>query len=210
MGESDYDRQMAEYIMKRLGIESLMFELEDASIEGKISMLTILSMSVSCGILYERTRADELREQKKERTKERKTIYNNNKEKQKTKEKTILLDLRSDDVKIVKESETKKPKRQMPKDWIDAWDRQVIEDQKLIDYCQKKHGLDEHYAKTQFLAFVEWHMSKGSMFVRWNYAFYKWVSKDLKWHGKPATHLGGSMISSYKTKNPIEGLFDED
>jgi hypothetical protein len=210
MDEKTYDRQIAEYIMKRLGLEGLIVGLEDASISSEVDMLTILALSVSSGINYERCRAEEIREQKKERTKERKTIYNNNKEKQKTKEKTILLDLRSDDVKIVKESETKKPKRQMPKDWIDAWDRQVIEDQKLIDYCQKKHGLDEHYAKTQFLAFVEWHMSKGSMFVRWNYAFYKWVSKDLKWHGKPATHLGGSMVSSYKTKNPIEGLFDED
>jgi len=197
------ERQTVEMIMESLGIGEQIFELEDAAIESKMSMLTILALSVASGIRYERVRAGEKREQKKERSKERKTIYNN----KERKTKSTLRNLKSDDVEIV--SEPKKPKTKMPKDWIDAYDRMVVEDQRLIDYCQKKHGLDAHYAKTQFLAFVEWHMSKGTTFSRWNYAYYKWVTKDLAWHGKPATHLRGSMVQSYQSQNTIGDLFDD-
>jgi hypothetical protein len=197
------DRQVLETIMDALDIQYLKPKVRDVANQNEFSPLTMLRVLIVQGLHAEQARIDVVGEQKKERSKERKTIYN--KKEKETTEKSTLPDLKFDGVKT---SARKGVKKKIPTAWIGAYDRMKIEDQVLIDYCKKKHGLDEHYAKTQFLAFVEWHMSKGSVFVRWNYAFYKWVTKDLAWHGKPATHLRGSMVQ-YETKNPIGELFND-
>ena len=202
------DRQAAEIIMKALGLESSIIMLEKTSDDNKLSTLTMLKMFVEAGLRVEERQG----EQKKERSKERKTIYNKTKRKN-LKTKSTLPDLKFDADRdrqnVEKKIVSKKPKRDIPNAWLDAYDRQVVEDQQLIDYCVKKMGADKYYAKTQFLAFVEYHMSKGSMFVRWNYAFYKWIGNDIKWNGKPSTHSPGSVVQSYQPKNTIMELFND-
>jgi hypothetical protein len=198
------DRQVLETIMDALDLQYLKPKVRDVAEQNEFSALTMLKVLIVQGCHAEQARIDVVGEQKKERSKERKTIYN--KKEKETTEKSTLPDLKID---VVKTSASKGIKKKMPKSWVDAYDRQKIENQGLIDYCKQRHGLDEHYAKTQFLAFVEWHMSKGSVFVRWNYAFYKWVNKDLAWNGKPATHLRGSMVQSYQNKNAIGELFND-
>ena len=214
------ERQALDIIMKTLNIEHLKPKVKDLADQHDISVLTILSMAVEAGIKYKILSPDVLtieNEIKEKKEAKKRKIYNiyirETKEKEKTKEKSILLNLKTDDdsnvSKVDADVKKRSPKRQIPKAWLDAYDRMVIEDPVLINYCQKKHGLDKHYAKTQFIAFVEWHMSMGSTFARWNYAFYKWVNKDLKWNGKPATHLQGSLIQSYQSQNTIEELFND-
>jgi len=208
------ERQALNIIMKTLNIEHLEPKVRDIANQYDIGVLTFLGALISIGCKAEQARFDWYDDEKvvkeKKEAKKRKIYI---REKEKTKEKSYLPDLKNDDDSNVSNVDAdvkkKSPKRQIPKAWLDSYEKGVIEDPVLINYCQKKYGLDKHYAKTQFMAFVEWHMSNGSVFARWNYAFYKWVNKDLKWHGKPATHLPGSLIQSYQNQNPIEELFND-
>jgi hypothetical protein len=220
------DRQTSEMIMESLNLGELMFELEDASIESEVSMLTILSLAVSSGIRYERCRAEEIRQRKKEKKqKKERNIYNNN-NKEKT-EKLSNLNTRAQSIQSpmglsqlstspieakrqAKEKSKKVDRRvKMPKAWVDAREKETIDDQVLILYGEGQ-GYDWYSTKELFLAFVDHHLSKGSKFVKWESAFYTWMRNDIKWGNKPATQKGGSVIHSYETKSPIEGLFNED
>ena len=199
------DRQDLNMLMSSVGLRVLAPIVSDLASQLKIDELDVIRLTISTGLRAEQERINFVAdaEQKKERSKERKTIYNNNKEKPKTKSTFPELTI---GVKPV--SSTKKPKRQIPKAWIDQYERQVLEDETLIAYCKKRGG-DEYWAKEQFLRFVEHHMAKGSMWVRWNYAFYKWITNDIKWNGRPATQKPGSVIQSYKPQNTMKDLFND-
>ena len=213
------ERQTAEMIMESLGIGEQIFELEDAAIESKTDMLTILSLAVASGIRYERMRADEIKQRKKEKNqKKERNIYTNNKETTKQKDILSKLNLNIKSEKLIPpleakrqaaEKKKKKNKTSMPKPWVDARERETIDDQVLILYAEGQ-GYDWYNAKELFLAFVDHHLAKGSKFVKWEAAFYTWLRNDIKWGRKPATHSPGSVVQSYETKNPIEGLFKDD
>jgi hypothetical protein len=208
------ERQVAEMILESLGLGELSFELEDAAIESETDTLTILSLAVASGIKYERMRAVEIRQRKKEKKqkKERNIYNNNNKEKV---EKLSNLNTRAQSISPIeakrqtKEKSKKVDRRvKMPKAWVDAREKETIDDQVLILYAEGQ-GYDWYSTKELFLAFVDHHLSKGSKFVKWESAFYTWMRNDIKWGNKPATQKGGSVIHSYETKSPIEGLFNE-
>jgi len=210
------ERQAVEIVMETLGIGHLVFELEDASIVSEMSMLTILSLSVSSGIRYERERADQKNERKKEKKqKKERNIYINNKEKTDNLSK-LNLNLKSEKSippleakRQAAEKKKKKNKTAMPKAWIDAREKETIVDQVLILYAEGQ-GYDWYNAKELFLAFVDHHLSRGSTFVKWEAAFYTWIRNDIKWGNKPATVKAGNVVQSYETKSPIEGLFKDD
>jgi hypothetical protein len=210
------ERQIAEMIMESLGIGEQIFELEDAAIESKTDMLTILSLAVASGIRYERMRAGEINERKKEKKqKKERNIYNINKEKTDNLSE-LNLNLKSEKSippleakRQAAEKKKKKNKTAMPKAWIDAREKETIVDQVLILYAEGQ-GYDWYNAKELFLAFVDHHLSRGSTFVKWEAAFYTWIRNDIKWGNKPVTVKAGNVVQSYETKNPIEGLFKDD
>jgi hypothetical protein len=212
------DRQTSEMIMEALNLGELMFELEDASIESDMSMLTILSMSISAGVRYERARAGEIRQRKKEKNqkKERNNIYNNNKEKKEKQKELSKLNTRAQSISPIeakrqaKEKSKKVDRRvKMPKAWVDAREKETIDvEGSLVSYAQTQ-GLDWYATKELFLAFVDHHLAKGSIFKSWDAAWRTWIRNDIKWNGKPTTQKSGSVLQSYETKSPIEGLFND-
>ena len=213
------ERQAVEIIMEALGLTNKVEWLRVASESSNISMLTILSVSVETGIDFELRRSEKLSKERKERSKEKKeNIYNNNKTKEeKLKESYILSGLNSGE-KVVPPLEAKRQaaekrkknvrKVNMPKVWVDSRERDTIDDEALITYCERM-GYDWYAAKEAFLAFVDHHMAKGSKFVKWNHAFFTWIRNDIKWKGGPITQKPGSVIQSYQPKNRIGELFND-
>jgi hypothetical protein len=216
MCEGMDERQAVECIMKTLGLEGMMVGLEDASISSEVDMLTILSLAVSSGIRYERCRAEEIRQRKKEKNqkKERNNIYNNN---NKEKENIVNLSLLNTGESSIAPLEAKRQAKkkvvrrvQMPKAWVDAREKETIDVEGLLVSYAQSQSYDWYAAKELFFAFVDYHLAKGSIFKSWDAAWRTWIRNDIKFNGKPATHKAGSMIQSYKTKSPIEGLFNDD
>jgi hypothetical protein len=103
----------------------------------------------------------------------------------------------------------RKPKNKtaMPKLWVDAREAGALHDEVLIDYGEKQ-GYDWYATKELFLSFVDYHMAKGSKFVKWNNAFYTWVRNDIKFNGPPAKKTSG-VLQSLKTNQPFEGLWND-
>jgi len=216
------NRQIAENIMETLGLECIVEKLEEASIINGFDMLTMLSSAVASGIgaeLYSARLIDgRSNKERKERSKEKKEIINNiYKKKTKTNILSGLnLDIHSENSGVppleakrqAAENKKKTPKRDMPKAWIDARDRETIEDPQLISYCEGQ-GYDWYAAKERFLAFVDHHLAKGTQFAKWDRAFMQWIRNDTKWNGKPATQKPGSMIQSYQHRNPMGELFHD-
>ena len=106
-----------------------------------------------------------------------------------------------------KKKRKRKNKTSMPLPWRVDRENETISDQVLIEYAEE-HGYDWYVAKELFLAFVDYHLAKGSTFVKWENAFYTWVRNDRKFNGSPAKKTG-SVIHSFKKTNPLEDLFNE-
>ena len=213
------NRQVVEDIMKTLGLEKLIDSLEQASISNGFDMLTTLSLVTALGIGAELFRFEANgNKERKERSKEKKEIIYNiyNKKTKRNILPGLNLDIHSENSGVppleakrqALKNKKKTPKKDMPKNWIDARDRETIDDPQLISYCEGQ-GYDWYAAKERFLAFVDHHLAKGTQFAKWDRAFMQWIRNDTKWNGKPATQKPGSMIQSYQHRNPMGELFHD-
>ena len=178
----------------------------------ELSFANTLIQIIGSGIAFE-TVAKKNKE-KKERSKERKEIINNNIYNNKNK-KTFSLLKTNKEQKLppleakakAKANKKKKPKVSMPKKWVEDRDNETITDQILIDYAEKK-GYDWYGAKEMFLEFCDHHLKLGNKWADWYRAYYQWIRNDTKWNGKPQT-IPPKTVLSYKQSNPIKELFDD-
>ena len=212
------DRQALETIMDILDIQYLKPKVRDVAEQNEISPLTMVAEMVAMGCHAEQARIDCVKQRKKEKNqkKERNNIYNNN-NKEKTVDTLKNLNTRAQSSippleakRQAKEKAKKKERRvQMPKAWVDARQKETIDvGGNLVSYAESQ-GYDWYGAKEIFLAFVDYHLAKGSIFKSWDAAWRTWIRNDIKFNGKPATHSPGSVVQSYTPKNTIGELFND-
>jgi hypothetical protein len=211
------NRQVAENIMETLGLEKLIDSLEQASISNGFDMLTTLSLVTAEGIGAELFRFEaNLSKERKERSKEKKEIIynNNNKNKNSIDLSKLNTGARSIPPLVAKAEAKARAKKvdrrvQMPKAWVDARQKETIDlGGNLVSYAESQ-GYDWYGAKEMFLAFVDYHLAKGSIFKSWDAAWRTWIRNDIKFNGKPAAKKPGSMIQSYQHRDPMGELFHD-
>jgi len=227
------ERQVVDVIMKSLRIEHLLPKVRDLANQYDIDTLTFLGALISVGCQAEQARFDwydnDVKQRKKEKKqKKERNIYNNN-----NKEKTNLNKLNTRDnnmpqmealfdwftikpsplvAKLEAKKKSSKIERRvkMPRAWVEARENETIFlGVNLVGYAESQ-GYDWYLAKELFLAFVDYHLAKGSIFKNWEAAWRNWIRNDIKFNGGPATQTPGSVVQSYKKTDTIEELFNDD
>ena len=227
-GTSMDERQEVENIMKNVGLERLVDKLEEVSIIYNINMLTSLRLCIASGIGSEISRADVIDNVSVD-------VLSSFPPSDsppsgnicvKSKEPLGSLDILNNKLQIsnpivtgksippleakrqaVEKRQKNVRKTSMPKKWADDRERGTIDDPVLLNYAEGQ-GYDWYQTKEMFLAFVDYHESKGSKFVKWNNAFFTWVRNDLRFNG-PATKKVQSCDKLYKKSNPLGELFHD-
>jgi len=161
-----------------------------------------LDMGVSVAVIAEKCKREK---EKKERTKERKErekIYNN-----------IYTSLKGG----LGENSLTSPKkklqaRSMPAVWIESADMGELPpqpDKADLLRLAMNHNFHEAAAKEFFLMFVNHHVSKGRRYKDWRRAWTTWILHQKKFNPDKRGKKSNSVVRSYETKNPLEGIFDD-
>ena len=172
-------------------------ETEVASIIGYC-----LELGVSVAVI---SAISKRKQEKKERTKERKE-----------QKKNIYINKHTSLKGGVGENSLASPKKKlqktlMPAEWIAAADLgewPYPEKEDLIRLAMN-HNFPESAAKEFFLMFVSHHVSKGQQYKDWKRAWTTWILHQKKFNPERMGKRSDSVVRSYKTKNPLEGLIDD-
>ena len=159
-----------------------------------------LDLGVSVAVISEISkRKQEKKERTKERKEQKKNIYTNTSLKGGSGENSLA-----------------KPKKKLqrtliPAEWIAAADVGEIPrvDEADILRLAANHNFYEAAAKEFFLMFVNHHVSKGTQYKDWKRAWTTWILHQKKFNPEKAGKRSDSVVRSYETKNPLEGLIDD-
>lgn len=160
-----------------------------------------LDLGVSVAVISEISkRKQEKKERTKERKEQKKNIYIHTSLKGGSGGNSLL------------KPKKKLQAKSMPAEWIAAadvcgWPYPERED--LIRLA-KNHNFEESAAKEFFLMFVNHHASKGTQYKDWKRAWTTWILHQKKFNPEKAGKRSDGVVRSYKTKNPLEGLIDDE
>ena len=103
-------------------------------------------------------------------------------------------------------------KKQIPKEWVAAADvgEFPYPEKKDLVRLAGNHNFQEAAAKEIFIMFVNHHASKGSLFKDWKRAWTTWIIHQKKYNPEMMGKRSDSVIRSYETKNPLEGIFNDE
>jgi len=176
---------------------ALIMETEVASI-----ISYCLDMGVSVAVIAEKCQREK---EKKERTKERKErekIYTN-----------IHTSLKGG----LGENSLAKPKKKlqqklMPPEWVMSADLSELPlepDRSDLLRLAMNHNFEAPAATEFFIMFVNHHVSKGTQYKDWKRAWTTWILHQKKFNPEKRGKRSDSVVRSYETKNPLEGMFND-
>jgi predicted type IV restriction endonuclease len=158
-----------------------------------------LDLGVSVAVISEISkRKQEKKERTKERKEQKKNIYTNTSLKGGLGENSLA------------KPKKKLQKKLMPVKWVQSADRGEWPPEKddLIRLA-KNHNFEEAAAKEFFLMFVSHHASKGQLYKDWKRAWTTWILHQKKFNPEKAGKRSDSVVRSYQTLKPLEGMFDD-
>jgi len=204
-----------DYIMDILNVSYLKPAIRMLADEQGTDIITIMREMLVIGVKAEQAREQCFKERSPHTPLKKNTIniYNNKNPEgvlinnNNSKESNPIASGKSPLEKKAEAKSRKKPKVGMPKTWREDRAKETIRDEELITYALAK-GYDWYAAKELFLAFVDYHESKGSKFVKWNNAFFTWIRNDIKFNGTPAANKSETVLGLYKKSDPMEKLFN--
>jgi hypothetical protein len=162
-----------------------------------------LNLGVSVAVISEISkRKQEKKERTKERKEQKKNIYIN-------KYTSLKGGLGGNSLASPKK---KLQKKLMPVKWVQAADRGEWPDLEKDDLIRlaENHNFEAPAAKEFFLMFVNHHVSKGQEYKDWKRAWTTWILHQKKFNPEKMGKRSDSVVRSYETKNPLEGLIDDE
>jgi K+-sensing histidine kinase KdpD len=161
-----------------------------------------LDLGVSVAVISEISkRKQEKKERTKERKEQKKNIYTNNT--------SLKGGLGENSLASPKK---KLQKKIMPVEWVvaaDALELPPEPDKADLLRLAKNHNFEASAAKEFFIMFVNHHVSKGTQYKDWKRAWTTWILHQKKFNPEKAGKRSDSVVRSYETKNPLEGMFDD-
>ena len=160
-----------------------------------------LDLGVSVAVISEISkRKQEKKERTKERKEQKKNIYTNTSLKGGAGENSLA------------KPKKKLQKKLMPEQWVVAADNGEFpySDRDDLVRLAKNHNFHEAAAKEFFLMFVSHHTSKGQLYKDWKRAWTTWILHQKKFNPEKAGKRSDGVLRSYQTKNPLEGIIDDE
>jgi len=191
-------------------------DVSDENMEDIKTLANVLDMEVASIITYcidlgisvlTVAEISKRKQEKKERTKERKE-----------QKKNIYINNKSNSLKggpgenSLAKPKKKLQKRLMPAEWIAAADLGEWPHPEKDDLIRlaKNHNFYQPAALEFFQMFVNHHASKGTEYKDWKRAWTTWILHQKKFNPEKAGKRSEGVLRSYKTKDPLEGLIDDE